>query len=341
MNKNVKATTSIAVLLIVSFLILAGCSSTGKGSASGKPETVRYSEVIRSIFYAPQYLAMEKGFFKEEGIIVDSTTAQGSDKGAAALLAGSADVALIGPETTIYIFNQNGGKTLKVFHQLTTSDGSFLMSREKKSDFKWSDLQGKQVIGWRPGSAPQMVLSTVLKENKVTGADVVTNIASTAMVGAFTSGKGDYIQVYEPNVSILEDQGKAFVVASLGEAKKDFPETSFVATSDYIKKNPQLIEKWVRAVTKATQWIISTDSNEVAKMLLPYFEGSTQDQIKKSVDRYKKQNTWIANPELKQSQFDNLQNVLVDNGTLKAEQKVTIDDIYDGTFAKQVGKGAK
>lgn len=237
------------LLSAVLLALAAGCGTAAPAASlndkqaaatAGKKDealkTVKFSEVIRSIFYAPHYIAMQKGFFKEEGLNVDMNTAQGSDKGAAALIAGVADISLVGPETAIYIYNQKGDKTLKIFHQLTMKDGSFLLSRNKTDGFKWSDLQGKSVVGWRPGSAPQMVLSTKLLQEKVAKVDVITNIASTAMAGAFTSGKGDYIQVFEPIASTLEKEGKAYFAASVGQAFGPFPETSYVATSDYIKK---------------------------------------------------------------------------------------------------------
>ena len=149
---------SVLVLLVAMLTLLtAACGNKGKDTE--KLTTVKFSEVIRSIFYAPHYVAMSKGFFEEQGLNVDMNTAQGSDKGAAALIAGTADISMVGPETSIYIYNQKGDKILKVFHQLTSRDGSFLLSREKLDDFKWSDVQGKTIIGWRPGSAPQMVMN--------------------------------------------------------------------------------------------------------------------------------------------------------------------------------------
>ncbi|OXM85093.1 ABC transporter substrate-binding protein [Paenibacillus rigui] len=309
-------------------------------SAEKPPEmkTVRFSEVIRSIFYAPHYIAMEKGFFKEAGINIDMNTAQGSDKGAAALLAGAADISLVGPETAIYIFNQKGDKTLKIFHQLTFKDGSFLLSRNKMNTFKWSDLEGKNIIGWRPGSAPQMVLNSKLIQEKVAKADVVTNIASTAMAGAFTSGKGDFIQVFEPIASTLEKEGKAYYVASMGEGFGQFPETSYVATADYLKNNADTVQRFSNALVKATQWLDTASKDEIAAALAPYFEGTPKDIIIQSVERYKKQGTWNANPELTAVQFDTLQHVLIENGVLKAEQKVKMEDVVDMTFAKKAGK---
>jgi len=345
MKKNKK---KLGILLCI-VLVLGLTACTGSNHAEDTRNTskdkviqkVRFSEVIRSIFYAPHYIAMENGFFKEEGIEVDLNTAQGSDKGAAALIAGTADISLIGPETTIFIFNQKGDKTLKVFHQLTSTDGSFLMSRNKMDSFKWSDLEGKTVLGWRPGSAPQVVFNSLLLKNKVTNVEVITNVAAPAMPGAFASGQGDFIQVFEPVASTLEQSGAAYFVASMGKEIGNFPETSYVAESTYLKSNPEVIKGWVSAVSKAAQWINDNTPEEVAKSLLPYFEGSAEADIINSVKRYKEQDTWVANPEMTEAQFATLQQVLLENELITEDQKVTIEDITDMTIAKEVGKGVK
>jgi NitT/TauT family transport system substrate-binding protein len=320
----------------------ASATATPEVTKSTELKTVKFSEVIRSIFYAPHYIAMQKGFFKEEGLNVDMNTAQGSDKGAAALIAGTADISLIGPETAIYIYNQKGEKTLKIFHQLTLKDGSFLLSRNKVDNFKWSDLAGKSIVGWRPGSSPQMVLNAKLLQEKVAKADVITNIASPAMTGAFTSGKGDYIQVFEPIASTLEKEGKAYYAASLGQAFGAFPETAYVATSEYMKNNPETVQKFVNAVAKGTHWLSTASDDEIAEALKPFFDGTPKDVIIQSIARYKKQDTWPAVPELTAEQFETLQQVLIENGVLKPEQKVAnMENVVDMSFVKKIGKAGK
>jgi NitT/TauT family transport system substrate-binding protein len=308
---------------------------------SAELKTVKFSEIIRSIFYAPHYIAMQKGFFKEEGLNVDMNTAQGSDKGAAALIAGTADISMVGPETAIYIYNQKGDKTLKIFDQLTMKDGSFLLSRNKADAFNWGDLKGKSVVGWRPGSSPQMVLNSKLTQDKIK-ADVITNMASTAMAGAFTSGKGDFIQVFEPIASTLEKEGKAYYVASVGQDFGPYPETSYVATSDFIKNNPETIQKFVNAVAKGTEWLKTASDDEIAAALTPFFDGTPKDIIIQSINRYKKQDTWPAVPELTAEQFETLQKVLIENGVLKPEQKIAnMADVVDMSFVKNIGKAGK
>ncbi|MCC3376881.1 ABC transporter substrate-binding protein [Cohnella sp. REN36] len=353
-------TKAVALMLLSIALVLAAaaCGGSGKGdspspsaspsaSAESSPSpsagsagtvTVKFSEVIRSIFYAPHYIAISKGFFEEQGLKIDMNTAQGSDKGAAALIAGTADISLVGPETAIYIHNQKGAKTLKIFAQLTVTDGSFLLSRNKLDAFKWSDLEGKTVIGWRPGSSPQMVMNSMLQKEKVQGVNVVTNIASTAMTGAFASGQGDFIQLFEPVASTLVKEGKAYYAASLGESFGPFPETSYVATSDYIAKHPDVVAKFAKAVHEGAAWLETASEADIVAALKPFFDGTPEDMIAQSVANYKKQGTWSADQVLTPEQFETLQNVLIENGTLKAEEKIAkLEDVADLTFVLPKG----
>jgi NitT/TauT family transport system substrate-binding protein len=337
MIKNSMIKNSVLLITTMLLILTVAC---GKDSNKQKElVNVKFSEVIRSIFYAPHYVAISKGFFKEQGLNVDMNTAQGSDKGAAALIAGTADISLVGPETTIYIHNQKGDKTLKIFHQLTSREGSFLLSREKIDSFKWSDLKGKTVIGWRPGSAPQMVFHSTLLKEKVPDVTVVTNIAAPAMVGAFTSGQGDFIQLFEPVASKLVKEGKAYYAASMGEAFGPFPETSYVATSDFIKRNPKVIQEFSNAVAQGAKWLSTASEDDITAALTPFFEGTPKDLILESVKRYKDLGVWSANPEFTAEQFEILQNVLIENGVLKPEAKVAnLGDIADMTFVKNIGK---
>lgn len=355
-----KGKTMIVVMILWMLAVIAACSNNTEAppaatatataeptaSASTEPEptaaepiTVKFSEVIRSIFYAPHYIAMSQGFFEDEGLIIDMTTSQGSDKGAAALIAGTADISLVGPETAIYIFNQEGDDKIKIFHQLTMKDGSFLLSREPVDAFSWSELAGKTVLGWRPGSAPQMVFQSQLNKEGIEGVDVVTNLASTALTGAFVSGQGDYIQQFEPVASTLIQDGTAHFVASMGEAFGEFPETSYVATSSYIAEHPDVIQKFVNAVAKGNEWLTTASDADIAAALAPFFEGTSDDLIVQSVNRYKEQDTWPAVPELTLKAFETLQSVLIENGVLPEEDKImNINDVVDMSFVQNIGK---
>ena len=332
-----------AMLVFLSCFVLLSLPACGSSLSTTGDNliNVRFSEVIHSIFYAPHYVAMGKGFFKGEGLHVDMVTSQGSDKGAAALLAGTADISLIGPETSVFVHNERGEKTLKVFYQLTGTDGTVLMSRKKETNFKWENLEGKTIIGWRAGSAPNSVLKTVLNKNGVKNVTVIDNISAQAMVGAFESGKGDYIQVYEPIASTLEKAGRAFTVDSLSWEIGAFPETSYEATSDFIDANPDVIQKWSNAVYKATQWMNTHSAEEIATVLEPYFKETPRDIIVKSVDRYKHLKVWPESPVPTYEQLKILQDVLVENGLIKEGQRVRYDSVIERSFAEKAVKGGK
>ena len=340
-----RLTRAVLMPMLAIMLMLAGCIGGPQPGVNepdqniaSEPVTIRFSEVIRSIFYAPYYVAMSQGFFEEEGLILDMNTAQGSDKGAAALIAGIADISLVGPETAIYIYNQQGDKTLKIFYQLTMKDGSFLMSREPADDFSWSRVEGRTILGWRIGSAPQMVLnSTLMREGA--HAEVVTNVAAPALPGAFASGQGDFIQLFEPVALMLEQEGTAHYAASMGEAFGVFPETSFVATAAYIDRNPGIIQSFVHAVDKGRAWLKTASDAQIAAALAPYFEGTSEDLIVQAVKRYQAQDTWPDHPELTPEAFDILQNVLVDNGVLKPEERIAdMQAVVDMRFVNKLGE---
>lgn len=310
--------------------------------APSKPPTptkVRFSEVIHSVFYAPQYVAEAKGFFKDEGIELDTSTAQGSDKGMAAILAGTADIALVGPETNIFLFNQEGGAgKVKIFTQLTAADGSFMLSRQPVQNFQWSQLKGKTIIGWRPGSMPEMVLEYLLRKNGLkpgTDVTVITNIASPAMAGAFTSGQGDYITLYEPTVAQLEKAKQGYSFMSLGEAAGPFPETVYLASSQYIKDHSDLIQRYTNAIYKAQLWMQKASDADVAQALQGAFKETDIADLTTAVGRYRKANVWRPTPVPNPADIERLQDIMVDGGVLTAQKRVKYADIIDDSFAKK------
>lgn len=340
-------------------VMVAACSATGSApkeqtpakqeQAQAKPPEkkvvkVRFSEVIHSVFYAPQYVAQAKGYFKDEAIDLDTSTAQGSDRGTAALLAGTADIALVGPETTIFVYNQETPVKIKMFAQLTAKDGSFLMARQPNPNFKWEDTRGKNIIGWRVGSMPQMVAGSVLKKTGLTaGKDVtyVTNLASTAMAGAFQAGQGDYIQLYEPVVSTLEKAGSAYVVASMGQAYGPVPFTGYAATDKFIKENPDVVQRYTNAIYRAMLYVQKTDAATIAKEIASQFEGTDVALIESAIKRYKAQDTWKVTPVMEAKDFDRLQELMVEGTVLEAAKRAPFDKIVDNSFAEKAVKEIK
>lgn len=312
----------------------ATVSTANKSTAPKHLTTVRFSEVIRSVFYAPEYVALAKGYFKKVGLNVKLVTAQASNKGAAALLAGTADISLVGPETAIFIYNQHGNQKLKVFSQLTQTDGSFLLAKKPIKKFSWSDLKGQTIVGWRPGSDPNMALGQALRQHHVS-AHVLTNISPLAMVQAFETSKAQFLQEYEPVVSSLIASHKAYLVASMGKAVGTYPETAFVATSAYIKKHPKLIQAWTNAMYKAVQWTYGHSSAQVASAIASYFPGTSKKLLASSVKRYRTEKAWAKNPVMTKKEYQILEKTLIASGVLKKRAEVKYSAIVDTSFAKK------
>ena len=230
MNKTFKRFAAILSVVALVGAIFIGCGkseakkdSTSKGTTStdeANLQTVRLNEVVRSVFYAPMYVAINEGFFEEEGLNIDLSTGQGADKTMQQLLSGNADIGFSGPEQVVYIYNQGREDYPVVFGQLTQKDGSFLVGREAEEDFDWSSLKGKEIIGGRPGGIPEMALEYVLKENGLdpeNDVNMVTNVDFTATAGAFKSGTGDYVALFEPTATMLENDGGGSIVSSVGD----------------------------------------------------------------------------------------------------------------------------
>jgi NitT/TauT family transport system substrate-binding protein len=323
-------------LLIAS---LAAFSSLLIGCKSTDSETVRIAEVTRSIFYAPQYVAIEKGFFEEEGLKIELTTTWGGDKTMTALLSGGADVALVGSETTIYVHAQGTTDPVINFAQLTQTDGTFLVARNKPDFFSWEQLKGSTFLGQRKGGMPQMAGEFGLKKHGIDPASDLTmiqNIDFANIANAFASGTGDYVQLFEPQASLFEQKGIGHIVASFGAESGKIPYTTFMAKDSYMKENRDTLEKFTRALYKAQLWVENHTAAETAKVIAPYFEDTPVDLIEIVVDRYKSQHSFALNPILDEEEWNNLQTIMDEAGELPKE--VSHEVLVDTSLAKKAVK---
>jgi NitT/TauT family transport system substrate-binding protein len=313
-------------------------AGTGQAAAQAKPLTpVRYEEVIRSIFYLPSYLALTEGYFKQEGLDVSMKTSWGSDKGTAALLSGSADIALIGPETSVYIKNGESPEKVKIFAGLTASDGSMLISRKKIDNFDWKMLKGKTVISWRVGSSPDLFLRRILKNEGIDPKEVnqVTTLAAPARRGAFVAGNGDFGTFFEPDVSEMEKAGQAFYVTSIGRAVGNIDYTVFVATDSFIKKNPAVVQAWTNAIYRAQKYAMTGDPKAIAKSVSTFFTGVELDMLASSVVRYRELGMFKTDPLTRPEAIKGLQDLLIEGGLLKESERVKYEDVVETKFARE------
>lgn len=309
--------------LLISFfmIVLAACNTgtTGKSEDKGKLEKVRIAEVTRSVFYAPLYVAIEKGFFKEEGLDIELTTVWGGDKTMTALVSGGADVALVGSETSIYVASQGSTDPVINFAQLTQTDGTFLVSRNKIDNFSWDQLEGSTFLGQRKGGMPQMVGEFVLKKHGIdpqNDLNLIQNIDFANIANAFISGTGDFVQLFEPQASMFEKEGRGYIVASFGTESGHVPYTTFMSKESYIKENKDTMEKFTSAIYKAQQWVYENDPAETAALIKDYFKDTDLDIIESSIERYKNQESFAKDPILDEKEWKNLQDIMEEAGEL-------------------------
>lgn len=333
---------SILITFIFIVTIFAGCAE--KKDANKDVVTVRLNEVTRSVFYAPMYAAMSQGFFAEEGLKVDLTTGEGADKTMQQVLSKSADIGFCGPEQVIYINNQNRDDYPILFAQLTQTDGSFLVGRHEEKEFKWESLKGKTVIGGRPGGMPEMTFEYVLKKHNLTpGKDIniITNIAFSAVTGAFKGGTGDYATIFEPNASMLTKVNAGYVVASVGEEAGTIPYTCFFSTKSYMDKNPQVIEKFTRAIYKGQLWVQKHSDEEVAKSIKSFFPGTDEDLIKSVIANYRQINAYASTPILKEEDLSRLMDIIQSYKSDLIPQRPAFNKIVNNTFGEKAIKEIK
>ena len=314
--KHYLKTSFFCMLSMLLIFSLAACKET---DPSEKTTKVKVTEVTRSIFYAPEYVALAKGFFKDEGLDVELQTAWGGDKTMTTLLSGGADIALVGSETSIYVHGQNSRDPVINFAQLTQTDGTFLVSREKIDHFEWDMLKGSTFLGQRKGGMPQMVGEFVLKKHDIDpkkDLKLIQNIDFANIANAFASGTGEYVQLFEPQASVFEKEGKGHIVASFGEESGHVPYTTFMAKESYLKENKETVTRFTKAIYKAQKWVEETDPAEVAKVILPYFEDTDVEIIEMAIKRYKSQESFALNPILDEEEWQNLQDIMKEAGEI-------------------------
>ena len=323
----------LSFLILFALLALVGCKKHPSGETLSK---VTLNEVAHSIFYAPQYVAIQEGYFAEEGIDLNLVTGFGADKTMTAVLSGEADIGFMGAEATIYAYAEGAKDSVVNFAQLTQRAGNFLVAREEDPDFSWQDLKGKKVLGGRKGGMPEMVFEYILKKNNLDPAtdlsiDQSIDFGSTA--AAFTGDdSAAYTVEFEPSATILEKEGAGYVVASLGEASGYVPYTSYSAKESYMKENPEIIQKFTNALQKGMDYVQSHTPEEIAEVIAPQFKETDLDTITTIVKRYYDQDTWKENLIFGQDGFELLQDILEGAGELN--ERTPYAELVNTEFAQ-------
>ncbi len=314
---------------VLIFLLLALVIFDFNKSENTNLEKIVVAEVTHSVFYAPQYVAMENGYFEDLGIDVELILTAGADKVTAALLSGDADVGLSGSEATIYVYNGGEKDYLKTFGQLTQKDGSFIVSKVDYEDFTLDDMKGSTVIGGRVAGMPQMTFEYALKNY---GIDIKndlfidTSIAFSAASGTFIGGDYDFVTLFEPTATEMENNGYGYVVASVGELGGLVPYTSYSARGSYIDENKDLIKKFDEAIQMGIDFVMNSTDLEVAEVILDQFPSTSLNDLESAVKRYREIEAWPSDTKFSQESFDLLQDIMIDYGEL--DEKVSYDDLF-------------
>ena len=324
-------------VLLAGFLACAALCGCGKETSGRTPVTLY--EVAHSIFYAPQYAAIELGYFQEEGIDLTLVNGAGADKVMTAMLAGDADIGFMGSEASIYTYAQGAEDYAVNFAQLTQRAGNFLVARQPDPDFTWQKLKGSRVLGGRAGGMPQMVFEYILKKN---GIDPKTDLTMDQSIqfgltaAAFTSDQSDYTVEFEPFATGLELEGNGYVVASLGTDSGYVPYTAYCAKKSYLAMHPDLIQRFTSALQKGMNYVNSHTAEEIAKTIQPQFSDTPLENITKIVKRYQDQDTWKENLIFERSSFELLENILEEAGELQT--RVPYEDLVTTQFAEEAVK---
>ena len=336
MNKRV--ITYIIVIILMLFVALGvRIVKKQKTDTSEEIKNIKVNEVTRSVFYAPQYIAINKGYFKENGIEIELTTGQGADAVMTAVLSNQCDIGFAGPEASIYVYNEGKEDYCQVFAQMTKKDGSFLVAKNNVEKFDWKSLKGKTIIPGRKGGVPYMTLEYVLKKNGIDPKkDVILDdsIKFDLMAGAFASGNADYVTLFEPTASLTEKQNKGYIVASVGEAAGDIPYTAYFAKKSYIEKNQEIIKKFTKAVYEGQQWVKNHSANEIAQEIQSFFPDTSIEMLESAVESYKNISAWNDTPILEKEAFERLEDVMISAGELK--EKVPYENIVNNKFAEEI-----
>lgn len=301
------------------------------------PKKISVMEVTRSIFYAPQYVALSQGFFEEEGLEIDLTTGSGADSVMTAVLSNQVDIGFSGPEAAIYVYNQGSTDYPKVFAQLTKRDGSFLVSRKENVDFKWEDVKGSVIIPGRVGGVPNMTLQYVLRKNGINiEKDVTldTSISFDLMAGAFSAGNADYVSLFEPTASATEIAKAGHIVASIGAGTDEVTYTTYYATTSYIEENKDVIQSFTNAINKGLEWVKTHTAEEIADAIAEYFPDTDRELLITVVQNYIDIDPWNTTPMVSESGFNLLQTIMEQAGQL--DKRALFNEVVDNSFAENV-----
>ena len=338
--KNKKWISLAAAVVLAVTALPMGVFVAKKDSTEEKLTKVTLNEVAHSIFYAPQYVAIEEGYFKDEGLDLTLVTGFGADKTMTAVISGEADIGFMGAEASVYAYQEGATDAVVNFAQLTQRAGNFLVAREEMPDFKWEDLKDKKVLGGRKGGMPEMVFEYILRKNGLDPQKDLTidqSIDFGYTAAAFTGDtSADFTVEFEPSATALEKEGAGYVVASLGVDSGYVPYTSYSAKTSYMEKNPEIIQKFTNALQKGMEYVQSHTPEEIAEVIAPQFAETDLDTVTAIVKRYYDQDTWKSNLIFEKESFELLEDILEDSGELS--ERVSYENLITTKYAQEAAE---
>lgn len=324
--KKILTAIMMCILLLSPFGLIA-CNKDNSNK-------VRLCEVTHSVFYAPLYIAINKGYFEDYDIEIELSNGGGADKCMTALVSGSADISLMGPEATIYVANQGKQDMPVVFGQLTQRDGSFLIGRNNIENFTWDALSNKEVLGGRQGGVPAMTLEYAIKKNNVTNCTINYDVAFDNLTSAFIGGTGDFVTAFEPTASQIVANGKGYILASIGAETGEIPYTAFTANRSYINSHEDTIKNFLRAIMKGYNYLMSASTEDILSALRPSFDGTSDELLRKSITAYIEIDSWARTPVMSKVAYDNLIKIMKDAG--KLEESIAFESVVDNSYAQSI-----
>ena len=306
------------IIILIALIVLVGVSLILIKVFDKKEDSsltkVRLAEVTHSSFYAPLYVAIENGYFEEEGIDLELILTPGADKVSAAVLSNDVEIGFAGAESAIYVYNQEESDYLRIFSGLTKRDGQFIVARDNYEDFSLEDLYGKEILVGRSTGMPALNFLNGLKnmEIDIDKININYSVEFAALSGSFIGGTGDFVNLFEPNATSLEENGYGHVVASVGVMSGEVPYTAFYARKSYIEENPEIIEGFTKAIAKAITYTLENDATKVAEGIIDQFPDTDVSELALMIDRYKEYDCWLENPFVSEELFTNLEDFLID-----------------------------
>ena len=314
--KKIIILTLVLALFIVSLFVFNG---------KKEPNKIVVSEVTHSVFYAPWYVSLENGYFKDEGLDIEVILTPGADKVATSVISGDATIGFSGPEATVYVFN-NSNEKLITFASLTKRDGQFIVGPcNLKNNFKMSDLMNKKLLAGRSGGMPLLMFKYALKESGIdeSKVNIDTSVEFASLSGAFISKQGEFVNLFEPNALNIEKQKYGCVLASLGNISGIVPYTTFYAKEEYIKNNKEVINSFRKALNKGLEFVKNNDYDTIAKSIQGQFPDLSFNDLKEIVKRYKDADSWYETTYVNKNDYDRLLNIMLYGKTI--DKKVDID----------------